>query len=62
MKKLSLLIILFVFTGTFLWAQTKIITGTVSSSVEGEGTLPGVTITVPGTTLGTVTDANGKYN
>lgn len=61
MKKLTLLIILFVLTGTFLWAQTKIITGTVSSSVEGEGILPGVTITVPGTTLGTVTDANGKY-
>jgi acetamidase/formamidase len=42
-------------------AQTKVITGTVASSVEGEGGIPGVTIQVKGTTIGTTTDINGKY-
>lgn len=63
MKKFLLLFALFVFTGSIsLWAQTKIITGTVTSSVEGEGAIPGVTVQVKGTTIGTITDANGKYS
>jgi TonB-linked SusC/RagA family outer membrane protein len=63
MKKLFLLIVLFVFTGLVtLMAQTKVITGTVSSSVAGEGPIPGVTVVVKGTTLGTMTDAQGKYS
>jgi TonB-dependent SusC/RagA subfamily outer membrane receptor len=33
----------------------------VSSSVAGEGPIPGVTIVVKGTTIGTTTDVNGKY-
>ena len=38
MKKLFLLIVLFVFVGGYtLLAQTIVITGTVTSSVEGEG-------------------------
>ena len=62
MKKLLLLIVLFVYVGSLtLLAQTKVITGTVSSSVEGEGPIPGVTVQVKGTTIGTVTDTNGKY-
>ena len=45
MKKLLLLFVLFVFVGgSTLWAQTKVITGNVSSSVEGEGSIPGVTV------------------
>ncbi|MBN2633174.1 MAG: SusC/RagA family TonB-linked outer membrane protein [Bacteroidales bacterium] len=63
MKKLFLLIVLFVFAGvTTLLAQTKVITGTVTSAVEGEGPIPGVTVQVPGTTIGTNTDLNGKYS
>jgi|WetSurMetagenome_2_1015567.scaffolds.fasta_scaffold01722_3 TonB-linked SusC/RagA family outer membrane protein len=62
MKKLSLLIVLFVFSITTLLAQTILITGTVTSSVQGEGVIPGVTIQVKGTTLGAVTDAYGKYS
>lgn len=63
MKKLLLLFVLFVFTGiTALFAQTKVITGTVTSAVEGEGAIPGVTVQVKGTTIGTVTDINGKYS
>ena len=62
MKKLFLLIVLFVFiSGYTLFAQTVVITGTVTSSVQGEGAIPGVTITVKGTTLGALTDINGKF-
>jgi len=63
MKKLFLLIVLFVFVGvSTLMAQTKSISGTVTSSVEGEGAIPGVTVQVKGTTVGANTDANGKYS
>ncbi len=62
MKKLFLLIALFVFAGSAtLLAQAKVITGTVTSAIEGEGALPGVSVTVPGTTLGAYTDISGKY-
>ena len=62
MKKLLLLIVLFVFAGvSTLMAQTRVITGTVASAVEGEGPIPGVTVQVKGTTIGTTTDVNGKY-
>ncbi len=62
MKKLFLLIALFVFAGTAaLLAQAKVITGTVTSAIEGEGALPGVSVTVPGTTVGAYTDINGKF-
>jgi TonB-linked SusC/RagA family outer membrane protein len=59
MKRLFLLFFLFVFTGvTTLFAQTNIITGTVTSE---EGPVPGVTVQVKGTTVGALTDSNGKY-
>ena len=63
MKKLFLLIVLFVFvSGYTLFAQTVVITGKVASSVEGEGIIPGVTVVVKGTTIGAITDASGKYS
>jgi hypothetical protein len=63
MKKQFLLIVLFVFMGGFtLLAQTILITGTVTSSVAGEGPIPGVTVQVKGTTLGAITDLNGKFS
>jgi TonB-linked SusC/RagA family outer membrane protein len=62
MKKLFLLMFLFVFAGAVLLAQTKVITGTVTSAVEGEGALPGVSVSVTGTTIGAITDINGKYS
>ena len=62
MKKLLLLFVLFVYVGvSTLLAQTKVITGTVTSAVQGEGKIPGVTIQVKGTTVGALSDANGKY-
>jgi TonB-linked SusC/RagA family outer membrane protein len=63
MKKLLLLIILFVFVGSSaLRAQARVITGTVTSAVEGEGPIPGVSVVVKGTTVGTITDVNGNYS
>ncbi|MCE5347191.1 MAG: SusC/RagA family TonB-linked outer membrane protein [Bacteroidales bacterium] len=63
MKKLFLVIVLFVFiAASALFAQTRIITGTVTSAVEGEGLVPGVTVFVKGTTIATATDINGKYS
>ncbi len=63
MKKLLLMIVLFVFAGvTTLFAQTRVITGTITSAVEGEGPIPGVTVQVKGTTIGASTDINGSYS
>ena len=62
MKKLSLLIVLFVISVSALFAQTIVITGTVTSAVAGEGAIPGVTVQAKGTTLGANTDVNGKYS
>lgn len=56
------MIAVFVFTGlSVILAQTVVITGTVTSSVEGEGSIPGVAVTVYGTTIGTTTGADGVY-
>lgn len=41
-------------------AQTKVVTGTVTSSEDGLP-IPGVTIMVPGTTVGTTSDLDGKF-
>jgi TonB-linked SusC/RagA family outer membrane protein len=44
-----------------LMAQDRVITGKITSSEDGS-TLPGVNISVKGTTRGTTTDATGNYN
>ncbi|MCB0800944.1 MAG: carboxypeptidase-like regulatory domain-containing protein, partial [Bacteroidales bacterium] len=63
MKKLFLFFVLFVLAGaSTLWAQTKVITGTVTSATEGEGAIPGVSVFVKGTTIATSTDVNGRYS
>jgi len=63
MKNFLSLILLFVFAGaTILHAQTIAITGTVTSSVEGGGPIIGLTVAVKGTTVGTITDVDGKYS
>ena len=63
MKKLSLLIaLLAISVSTLLAQQTRVITGTVTSTTEGEGPIPGATVQVKGTTIGTTTDVNGKYS
>ncbi len=63
MKKLLLLIVLFVSVGVLsLSAQTKVITGTVTSTDESAGEMIGVSVSVKGTTIGTITDINGNYS
>ena len=60
MKKLSLLIFLFTVGSSVLFAQTILITGTVTSAVEGGGPIPGATVQVKGTNTGTATDSKWK--
>ena len=60
MKKILMLFSLLLFAGTLAVAQTVQISGTVTSSEDGMP-IPGVTITVKGTTLGIITAADGKY-
>lgn len=60
MKKIALLLAFFAFGLNVLLAQTKEITGIVTSSEDG-GTMPGVSISVKGTSLGTITDMNGRF-
>ncbi len=61
MRKITIMLAFLLFAGlNFAYAQTKTISGTVSSD-NGSG-LPGVTVLVKGTTNGTVTDVNGKYS
>lgn len=61
MRKLLLLLTLIVFAGSqLLWAQTKTITGNITGKDDGMP-IPGASIVVKGTTLGTVSDGSGKY-
>jgi len=54
MKKITFLLAIFAFGLQSLLAQNKEITGTVTSADDGT-TLPGVSVTVEGTTLGSIT-------
>jgi TonB-linked SusC/RagA family outer membrane protein len=60
MKKILMLFSLLLLTGTLVIAQTVQIIGTVTSSEDGQP-VPGVSVTVRGTTLGIITGADGKY-
>ena len=51
---------LFLITGALVMGQTVQISGTVTSSEDGLA-LPGVNVTVKGTTIGAITGADGKY-
>jgi len=62
MRKFTLMLVLMSFIGVqFALAQTRTINGTVTSSEDGAG-VPGVTVLVKGTTVGTTTDIDGKYS
>jgi TonB-linked SusC/RagA family outer membrane protein len=61
MRKFALLLTMILVVGvSALYAQTKKVTGTVTSSDDG-ATLPGVSVVVKGTTIGIITDIDGKY-
>jgi len=60
MKKIVLLLAFFAIGLNVLLAQTKEITGKVTSADDGSG-IPGVAVSVKGTTLGTITDMDGMF-
>ncbi|MCU0458776.1 MAG: TonB-dependent receptor plug domain-containing protein, partial [Bacteroidales bacterium] len=61
MKRKLMLFVLLMVTGLFAIGQTVQITGVVTSSEDGLS-VPGVTVKVQGTTIGTVTDYSGAYS
>jgi hypothetical protein len=63
LKKLlkRLLLAVFCFIIAPAWAQNKVITGKVTDSKDGSP-LPGVTVTVQGTTNASTTNAGGNYS
>lgn len=61
MKKFTMLLVCLAMFGIHVAnAQQRTITGTVTSAEDGMG-LPGVSVSVKGTTLGAATDIDGKY-
>src|ERR1700754_2154022 len=62
MKKVLLMILCILVLGTTrLFAQSHTVTGTVTAKDDGMP-LPGVTVSVKGTSTGTQTNAQGKYS
>ncbi len=62
MKKISLLLAFLAFIGMqVVFAQTRELSGVVTSSEDGS-TIPGASVVVKGTTLGTVTDMEGAFS
>lgn len=61
MKKVLLGLLVTIFSVCAAVAQSRTITGQVTSSSEPEG-IPGVSISIKGTTTGTVTDIDGQYS
>ncbi|MGE5418889.1 MAG: SusC/RagA family TonB-linked outer membrane protein [Chloroflexota bacterium] len=59
-RRLALLFLSMVFSLGFAIAQEKTVTGKVTA--DQEGPLPGVNVTVQGTTTGVMTDAGGSYS
>jgi len=60
LRRIALFILSMVLSSSIIFAQEKTITGKVTA--EGEGPLPGVNVTVQGTTIGAITDLNGGYS
>ena len=61
MKKILMLFSLLILTAAMAFGQTVLVTGTVTSSDDGLE-LPGVFVTVKGTTLGAITGTDGKFS
>jgi TonB-linked SusC/RagA family outer membrane protein len=61
MKKVALLFVFLLFMGTqAIWAQTRTISGKVTAASDGLP-IPGASIVLKGTTLGTITNIEGEY-
>lgn len=62
MKKIAIFLSILLFMGSLVTnAQTKNLTGTVTSA-EDDSPIPGVSVSVKGTTIGTVTNIDGVYD
>ena len=61
MRKILLLGLMLFLVNAMAFAQGRVITGTVTSTEDGMG-VPGATVLVKGTTIGTATDIDGKYS
>jgi TonB-linked SusC/RagA family outer membrane protein len=60
MRKITTLLVLLLFTGLQVAFAQRTVTGVVTKSNDGSP-LPGVTVMVKGTTIGAISDADGKY-
>ncbi len=60
MKRLVSLLLFMALGTMFLYGQAREVTGTVIGAEDGE-LLPGVSVAVKGTSVGTITNVNGKY-
>ncbi len=61
MKKIALFLSILLFMGNLVAnAQTKVLTGSVTSDEDG-APIPGVSVSVKGTTLGTITNIDGEF-
>lgn len=61
MKKIAIFLSILLFMGTMVNAQTRDLSGTVTSS-EDNLPIPGVSVSVKGTTLGTITNIDGEFD
>lgn len=61
MRKILLLGLMLLVGSAVAFAQNRVITGTVISTEDNLG-VPGATVLVKGTTIGTATDLDGKYS
>ena len=61
MKRLVLFVLILCLLPCLIMAQTRPVTGKITTS-EDNSTLPGVTVLIKGTTIGTVTDLDGVFN
>ncbi|MDP3463708.1 MAG: SusC/RagA family TonB-linked outer membrane protein [Bacteroidales bacterium] len=61
MRKITIMLVFLLIAGVnFAFAQSRTVTGKITSSQDGMG-VPGVTVMVKGTTIGTTSDIDGKY-
>lgn len=62
LKKLRMFLLLFMVTAVnFAFAQQKTITGKVTENETGDP-LPGVTIVIENTSVGTISDVDGNFS
>lgn len=61
MRKITIMLVFLLIAGVnFAFAQSRTVTGKITSSQDGMG-IPGVTVMIKGTTIGTTTDLDGMY-